>query len=79
MKTALVTGSSGFIGYFVSLALLDAGWRVVGIDGMSDYYDVRLKERRQEMLCAHPNFMVVNDKLETPQALMTQRCRAKPM
>ena len=71
MKTALVTGSSGFIGYFVTRALLAAGWRVVGIDSMSDYYDIRLKQRRQDMLCAHPDFAVVNDKLETPHTLMT--------
>ena len=71
MKTALVTGSAGFIGSFVARALLDAGWRVVGIDSMSDYYDIRLKQRRQEMLCADPNFSVVNDRLETPHTLMT--------
>ncbi len=32
MKTALVTGSSGFIGYFTATALLRAGWPVVGVD-----------------------------------------------
>ncbi|MBM1690873.1 NAD-dependent epimerase/dehydratase family protein [Sulfitobacter geojensis] len=71
MKTALVTGSSGFVGYFTSLALLDAGWRVVGIDSMSDYYDVTLKQRRQEMLLKHAQFQVVNDKIETPGVLLT--------
>ena len=71
MKTALVTGSSGFVGYFVTQALLDAGWRVVGIDSMSDYYDVTLKQRRQEMLLAHPRFKVVNNKIETPGLLLT--------
>jgi UDP-glucuronate 4-epimerase len=71
VKTALVTGSSGFVGYFTSLALLDAGWRVVGIDSMSDYYDVTLKQRRQEMLLEHAQFQVVNDKIETPGVLLT--------
>ncbi|WP_281993312.1 NAD-dependent epimerase/dehydratase family protein [Sulfitobacter geojensis] len=71
MKTALVTGSSGFVGYFTSLALLDAGWRVVGIDSMSDYYDVTLKQRRQEMLLEHAQFQVVNDKIEAPGVLLT--------
>ena len=71
MKTALVTGCSGFIGYFTSLALLEAGWRVVGLDSLSDYYSVSLKKHRQDMLCAHDNFLVVNDRLETPHTLMT--------
>jgi UDP-glucuronate 4-epimerase len=70
MKTALVTGSSGFIGYFTAQALLNAGWRVIGLDSLSDYYDVALKERRQAMLSTHENFGVVNDKLETPGTLM---------
>ncbi|MBD3664553.1 NAD-dependent epimerase/dehydratase family protein [Sulfitobacter aestuariivivens] len=70
MRTALVTGSSGFIGYFTSLALLEAGWRVVGFDSLSDYYDVTLKERRQQMLSEHENFSVINDTLETPDRLM---------
>ncbi|NUH64058.1 SDR family NAD(P)-dependent oxidoreductase [Sulfitobacter sp. S0837] len=71
MRTALVTGSSGFIGYFVSLALLRSGWRVIGIDSLSDYYDVELKLNRQSQLCEYAQFSVVNEKLETPQALMT--------
>ena len=71
MRTALITGACGFVGYFTARALLDAGWRVIGIDSLSDYYDVRLKERRQEMLLAHPNFQVVNDKIETPGTLLT--------
>lgn len=71
MKTALVTGSSGFVGYFTSRALLDAGWRVVGIDSMSDYYDVALKERRQAMLLEYENFQIVNDKIESPGTLLT--------
>ncbi len=71
MKTALVTGASGFVGYFTARALLDAGWRVVGIDSLSDYYDVTLKQRRQAMLLEHPHFQVVNDKIETPGTLLT--------
>ncbi|KIN63444.1 Udp-glucuronic acid epimerase protein [Sulfitobacter noctilucicola] len=71
MKTALVTGASGFVGYFTARALLDTGWRVIGIDSMSDYYDVTLKERRQAMLLDHPAYQVVNDKIETPGTLLT--------
>jgi UDP-glucuronate 4-epimerase len=42
----LVTGSAGFIGSAVTLHLLDRGDEVVGIDNLSDYYDVNLKKAR---------------------------------
>jgi UDP-glucuronate 4-epimerase len=69
-KTALVTGCSGFIGYHLCARLLAAGWRVVGVDSLSDYYDVALKQRRQDMLAAHSAFLVVNAPIETPDLLM---------
>ncbi|CUH38974.1 UDP-glucose 4-epimerase [Jannaschia seosinensis] len=50
MKTALVTGSAGFIGHHVAARLLDAGWRVIGLDNLSDYYDPTLKHRRNAQL-----------------------------
>ncbi len=56
MKTAIVTGSSGFIGYFVAEALLAQGWRVIGVDSMSDYYDVKLKQSRLDLLETHDGF-----------------------
>jgi len=69
-RTALVTGSSGFIGYHLCRRLLDEGWRVVGIDNLSDYYDVKLKQRRQAMLSQSPGFTVVNDAVETPGTML---------
>ena len=43
-KIALVTGSAGFIGFHISKRLLDEGWRVIGLDCMSDYYDISIKK-----------------------------------
>ncbi|HKF70926.1 MAG TPA: NAD-dependent epimerase/dehydratase family protein [Stellaceae bacterium] len=44
--TVLVTGAAGFIGFHVAAALAHAGERVLGVDNLSPYYDVRLKEAR---------------------------------
>ena len=46
----LVTGAAGFIGAHVSKRLLDAGYSVVGIDNLNDYYDVSLKQARLDLL-----------------------------
>ena len=54
-KNYLVTGSAGFIASQVSKQLLDQGDRVVGLDNLNDYYDIRLKNWRLEQLKAHPN------------------------
>lgn len=42
----LVTGSAGFIGYFLTKKLLERGDEVVGIDNINEYYDVNLKYAR---------------------------------
>lgn len=42
----LITGSAGFIGFFLTQALVGQGHCVTGIDSLNDYYDVRLKESR---------------------------------
>ena len=54
--TILVTGSAGFIGYHVSLALLARGEAVLGVDNLNSYYDPALKRARLERLCAHGSF-----------------------
>lgn len=42
----LVTGAAGFIGSHVSVALLDRGDEVVGLDNLNEYYDPTLKQAR---------------------------------
>ena len=58
-KTYLITGGAGFIGFFLSKALLEKGAEVVGIDNLNDYYEVSLKEARLEILGKFPNYHFV--------------------
>lgn len=58
-ETYLVTGAAGFIGSYLSKRLLDEGCRVVGVDNMSDYYDVSLKEARLAMLTPYETFTLI--------------------
>ena len=65
-RTALVTGSAGFIGYFTCRRLLADGLRVIGVDSLSDYYDPDLKRRRQAGLLQNAGFAAINELIETP-------------
>ncbi len=78
MRTVFVTGSAGFIGFHLCRELLANGFRVVGFDGMTDYYDVTLKERRQQMLLQNEGFSVHNAMLEDVDALTAAYMAAKP-
>ncbi len=51
----IVTGAAGFIGYHVTLKLLERGDTVLGVDNLNDYYDVALKQARLASVEAHPN------------------------
>ena len=68
MKRVLVTGTAGFIGFHLAKLLLDEGFRVHGFDGMTEYYDVALKQRRHAMLLQHPNFSATEALLEDAEA-----------
>ena len=69
-RTALVTGSAGFIGFHLCRQLLAHGYRVIGVDGLTDYYDVSLKERRHGILEESQGFTPVVARIET-EGLLT--------
>jgi UDP-glucuronate 4-epimerase len=54
--TVLVTGAAGFIGFHTSLALLERGDKVIGVDNLNDYYDVSLKQARLDVVGQQSGF-----------------------
>jgi len=56
LMNLLVTGAAGFLGHAVAAALLERGDSVHGVDNLSPYYDVGLKEARLARLAANPKF-----------------------
>ena len=55
-RKILVTGAAGFIGFYVSKALLENGIEVVGVDNLNAYYDPALKKARLAQIGAHRGF-----------------------
>ena len=77
-RTVLVTGSAGFIGYHICRLLLDEGFRIIGLDALTDYYDVRIKQRRHAMLAQSQGFSPLEARLEEPGRLADLFARERP-
>jgi UDP-glucuronate 4-epimerase len=74
----LVTGAAGFIGFHVSRRLLADGHEVIGLDGLTDYYDVALKRDRLAILEATPGFTAHIQMLEDAEAMQRLAETARP-
>ena len=79
-KTILVTGSAGFIGYYLSKRLLEEieGVKVIGFDSVNDYYDVRLKEYRLNDLKKYSNFEFIKGNLANKELVDNVFLEYKP-
>ncbi len=56
IRKILITGSAGFIGYSVSVKLLERGDNIIGIDNHNDYYDPKIKDARLDRLAKYSNY-----------------------
>ena len=70
-KTIFITGVAGFIGSNLARALFDSveGIKIIGIDNMNDYYDVKLKESRLEGLEQNPNFSFIKGNIADKETI----------
>lgn len=64
MNKILITGTAGFIGFHLAKLLLSNGFKVHGYDGMTEYYDVTLKQKRHNILLGNANFTATEGMLE---------------
>jgi UDP-glucuronate 4-epimerase len=69
LRRIFVTGTAGFIGYHLAELLLSQGFQVHGYDGLTDYYDINLKRRRNQRLLQDPNFGATEAMLEDQSTL----------
>ena len=80
-KTLFVTGAAGFIGVNLVKRLLDefAEVKVVGIDNITDYYDVRLKYERLEELAKYGDrFIFIKENIANKPAIDNLFAEYKP-
>lgn len=68
-KYIFVTGCAGFIGFHLSMRLLDEGYSILGIDNLNDYYDQTLKYDRLEILKKSKNFIFIKGSIENMELL----------
>src|SRR3546814_6922505 len=74
----LVTGTAGFIGSHVAIRLLERGDEVVGIDNLSDYYDVNLKKARLARFQDNPRYTHIHADLADRAAIEAAFSTHKP-
>lgn len=77
-KTYLVTGTAGFIGFYLALRLLKMDCKVIGIDNLNNYYDVKLKVARLEKLKPFEKFTFIKGDISDKSMVMNVFKQYKP-
>lgn len=74
----LITGCAGFIGFHTSIKLLKKKYKVIGVDNLSDYYDVKLKKERLKILKKYRNFLFKKINIESKKKVENIFKKYKP-
>ncbi len=79
-KTIIVTGAAGFIGANLVKRLLadEPTAKIIGIDSVNDYYDVRLKEYRLSELSRNDSFTFVKGNIADKELIESVFEKYKP-
>ena len=79
-KTILITGVAGFIGSYLTKGLFSTfdGIKVVGIDNVNDYYDVRLKKERLKEIKKEKNFKFIKGSIADKELILSIFDEYKP-
>jgi len=77
-NTILVTGAAGFIGFHLSKRLLESGATIIGIDNLTDYYDVQLKHSRLEILSQYDSFTFAEGSIADEECVNDLFAKYKP-
>ena len=77
MNTVMVTGSAGFIGFHFSKYLLENNFKVIGVDNLNNYYDVSLKQSRNNQLLKNKNYCFEQIDISNMKDLNTLSSRYK--
>ncbi len=77
-KTYLITGAAGFIGFYLSKALLERGAKVIGVDNLNDYYEVSLKEARLTLLNNFESFYFIKADIADKDMMMELFAKYSP-
>lgn len=77
-KTYLITGGAGFIGFYLSKALLEKGAAVIGFDNLNEYYEISLKEERLSILSKYPKYQFIKGDLADKEKVLEVFFKYKP-
>lgn len=74
----LITGAAGFIGFHLSRRLLEAGYQIIGVDNLNNYYSQDLKKSRLQKLEQYIGFRFIMQDISDDQALEEIFCQVQP-
>ena len=73
-----ITGTAGFIGFSLAKFLLENNHNVHGYDGITNYYDIKLKQNRNKILKKYKKFSSTKGMLENKDLLKKTLNKFKP-